>query len=270
MDLLGDDDKHILKYKDEIRAVFNSVDVDGSGIMEKEEFIEALTTNKKVREMVKKSRLLSGMVASNDFDAAFSSFDSDNGGSVSFEEFWTFCKSEADEENIRRMFLAIDIDGSRYITKEELVHAFKHSKELLGLVKKSKVFGKLVEENDWEKVIAEMDTDRSGDGENKIDYPEFWKWCKMIAARVQISVMKENARARMDKIQAEKKIKSDALMKRLRVHTFQNGAGLGGVFSVSIVPEPFNFEHLAEAPNPHTMSSGQGKGLRTSLRSAFV
>ncbi|CAK9017243.1 Calcium-dependent protein kinase 1 (PfCDPK1) [Durusdinium trenchii] len=258
MDLLDGGDGHLSKYKDEVRAIFDSVDEDRSGVIDKAEFVEAVRVNAKVRSLVSKSRMLSGLVASGDLNAAFSSFDTDNGGSVTFDEFWAFCKNEADEDNIRQMFNAIDRDGSRYITKEELVHAFKHNTDLLKLVKHSKVFGKLIEKNDWDKVISEMDTDKSGASENQIDYPEFWKWCKNIAARVQINLMKERARENADKLAASKQVLHQEVLKRLSLHVCRAGAAKGGVFTVSVVPQHLTFPNLKEAPNPHApRSSGK-------------
>ncbi len=251
MDLFGDGDSHIVKYKGDIRAIFDSVDVDSSGIIEKEEFVAAVENNEKVRDLVKNSRLLSGLLASNNLAAAFEKFDSDREGSVSFDEFWEFCKKEADEENIRSMFDAIDADGSRYITKEELVYAFKNNTKLLDLVKDSKFFGKLLAQDDWEKVIQEMDTDKSGQGENKIDYPEFWKWCNMISARVQANILRQRAQERTAKINNEKRKLHDEVVKRVRTHTFKNGATQGGIFTASIVPDQFNFKILPKASNPN-------------------
>ncbi len=250
MDLLGSDDAHITEYKDEVRTIFGKVDVDGSGVIDKSEFIEAVAKDDDVRELVTRSRLLAGLVAAGELESAFANFDKDGGGTLTFDEFWAFCKEQADEDNIRKMFAAIDADGSRYITHNELVKAFKTNQELLRIVKGSKVFGKLVEENDWGKVLSEMDTDKSGEGDGQIDFVEFWAWCKRVAAKVQANKIREVGQARTRRVQEERSVLSTELIKRLRNHTFTNGAAQGGVSTVSVAPELFNFPHLAQKPNP--------------------
>lgn len=238
---------HLDGYKQEMRRIFELVDEDGSGVVSKAEFVAATKENggdNGVMELVRKSRLLSGLVASGDFDAAFSRFDTDNGGNISFDEFWAFAKAEAEDSKLRSMFAAIDQDGSRFITKAELVVAFKKNEELLELVKSSKVFGKLVENNDWDRVLAAMDTDKSGAGENQIDYPEFWRWAQKIAAKAHMEALKERARAQAALLAAGKGEVQKQLFQRLCTHTFKLGAAQGGVFSVSIVPDHVNFKCL--------------------------
>lgn len=240
LDLLGGEEQ-VAKYKAEIRAIFNQVDVDGSGWMSKTEFVEAVEKNPNVAQMVGRSRLLAGLVAGGDLGAAFESFDTDRSDSVSFEEFWEFCRKEADEENIRKMFNMIDRDGSRYITKAELVYAFTNNTELLELVKNSKVFGRLIKQRDWDKVLAEMDTDKSGVGEDKVDLPEFWKFIKNLAARVQIDILKEKARQQREKYEAEKFILQAEIRSRVNTHMSVAGAGQGGIMTVGIAYDPFSY-----------------------------
>ena len=143
MDLFGENSAIAAGHKAEMLHIFTLIDVDGSGEVDKDEFIGAVQTNSKVAKLIGKSRLLSGLVASGEFERAFASFDADGGGSVSAEEWWQFCKQEADEENIRDMFNAIDVDGSRYITQNELVDAFKSNEKVLNLVKNSKVYSNI-------------------------------------------------------------------------------------------------------------------------------
>ncbi|GBG27589.1 Calmodulin [Hondaea fermentalgiana] len=240
LDLLGGEEQ-VAQYKAEIRAIFDQVDTDGSGWMSKAEFIEAAEKNPAVAQMVSKSRLLAGLVAGQDLSAAFESFDTDKSDSVSFEEFWEFCRREADEENIRKMFNMIDRDGSRYITKAELVYAFTHNEELLALVKDSKVFGRLAEQDDWDKVLAEMDTDKSGDSEDRVDLPEFWKFVKSLAAKVQVSILKEKARQQREKLEAEKSVLRAEICSRVSTHTSAAGAGRGGIVTVGIAFDPFAY-----------------------------
>ena len=265
--LLMEDVEELKKHKAAIRDVFDSIDVDGSGLMDKEEFSAAVFTNPKVKELISKSRMLSNLVALSDFDAIFQSFDCDGGGSISFEEFWMFCRNESDEENIRKIFDAIDTDGSRYLTKEELVTAFKTNSDVIALVKQSKCFGKIVEDNEWDQVIREMDTDQSGDGENKIDYPEFWKWCKSMAAKVYINQMKAKAAQRQRLIAGEKLIRLKLVKKQLNSHTFHAGSRYGGTYSVSISPDPFLCIPLKEEPNPFAKTSRGSVQLTKALKS---
>ena len=104
--------------KEELRRLFDTIDDDGSGHISKEEFIDAVHNNKNVKKFVSESHMLRKLVARKNFDDAFRKMDTDDGGEVTFVEFWKFMQQEADERNIRKLFKAIDKDGSKKITKE--------------------------------------------------------------------------------------------------------------------------------------------------------
>jgi len=234
-------------YKREVKFVFDAVDVDKSGVIDKEEFLEAVKTNEAVKRLVKNSRVLSRLVALDEFDNAFSSIDADGGGSVNFEEFWHFCKTEADEQRIRKIFASIDKDGNRYLTKQELVQAFTTNEEVMAMLRESSTLSSLVDAGNYDEALASLDRDKSGRSENKIDFPEFWKFCKTCAAKAQINKAKENAARRRKQINEEKKKRLDELLGRLNSHT-QRGAK--GGYSASVLPEGKNYEVLDDGPNP--------------------
>jgi Ca2+-binding EF-hand superfamily protein len=265
MELAGEDAAHVERYRDEVRAIFDKVDVDQSGRIDKGEFLDAVRRDKAVNALVCQSRLLAGLVAGGELDKAFDAFDADGGGSLTFDEFWKFCKEQADENHIRELFAAIDADGSRFITREELAEAFRSNARIRTLAQRSKVFGALSEQGDWNRVVAEMDSDKSGDGAGRIDYVEFWRWCKHLAAKVLGDSMRAKARARAERLALEQKTVSDGLLSRLSHHSFRAGAGQGGTYTVSIYPEIFNWPCLPKVKGQRPASGSAGAGAAAAL-----
>ena len=76
--------------KEELRRLFDTIDDDGSGHISKEEFIDAVHNNKNVKKFVSESHMLRKLVARKNFDDAFRKMDTDDGGEVTFVEFWKF------------------------------------------------------------------------------------------------------------------------------------------------------------------------------------
>jgi Ca2+-binding EF-hand superfamily protein len=265
MELAGEDAAHVERYRDEVRVIFDKVDLDQSGRIEKGEFLDAVRRDKSVNALVCQSRLLAGLVASGELDKAFDAFDADGGGSLTFDEFWKFCKEQADENNIRELFAAIDTDGSRFITREELAEAFRSNARIRTLAQRSKVFGALSEQGDWDRVVAEMDSDKTGNGAGRVDYVEFWRWCKGLAAKVLAESMRAKARARAERLALEQKIVSDGLQSRLSHHVFRAGAGQGGTYTVSIYPEAFNWPCLPRVKGQRPASGSAGTGAAAAL-----
>ena len=64
----------------------------------KEEFIDAIHNNPLVKKYVAESRMLRRLVARKNFDDAFRKMDTDDGGEVTFIEFWRFMQAENDTD----------------------------------------------------------------------------------------------------------------------------------------------------------------------------
>jgi len=75
--------------------LFKCVDLDHSGVIEKEEFIHAMKTDVEVIEIVQNSKLLRPLLKQNVFEAHFRTMDADDSDEVTWEEFRDFCTSEA-------------------------------------------------------------------------------------------------------------------------------------------------------------------------------
>ena len=80
-----EEEKQILKH------IFELIDADGSGVIDQEEVISAMQTDREVIDFVKKSSILQPLVKKKQFEAAFMAMDADNSDGVSFDEFMNFC-----------------------------------------------------------------------------------------------------------------------------------------------------------------------------------
>ena len=97
-----------------LRKIFDCVDLDGSGIVERAEMLQvstcssqsndllitqclqALHQDEEVRAMIKQSPVLRPLLKKNSFDKHFQQIDTDDSdGGVSWDEFKSFCENEA-------------------------------------------------------------------------------------------------------------------------------------------------------------------------------
>jgi Ca2+-binding EF-hand superfamily protein len=226
--------------KEEMRQMFLAIDEDNSGHITKDEFIDALHNNPRVKHFVNHSDTLRKLVARKNFDDAFRKMDSDNGGEVTFDEFWRFMQTEADEKNIRRLFKAIDKDGSKRITKDELVWAVKNNPEVHEFAMKSHVLGPLIQSGNWEDAFTSMDRDahdKDADGHGEVDIHEFFRFCKSMAVKAEV--------ARLKLLGAKKKQKADAVGLKMKQDTLRrytshrSTSGIGGTYTISTWPSSY-------------------------------
>jgi len=77
-----------------LREIFDCVDLDRSGIIEKEEIVEAIENDIEVKQLIQQSRILRPLLKTNTFEAAWSKLDTDDDGGVSWAEFKFFCNNE--------------------------------------------------------------------------------------------------------------------------------------------------------------------------------
>ena len=222
-----------------MRMLFDAIDEDRSGHIDKEEFISALHKSKRVQHFVHESQMLRSLVARKDFDTAFRKMDRDAEGGITFDEFWRFCEQEADKRNIKQLFRAIDKDGSKRITVDELKWAFTNSEEVKSFVRKSHVLAPLIHhaedgEEDWNAAFAAIDADSTGDdGHGEIDIHEFFDFCKRMASRDHIARLKRmGERQKVADEQKKKKMQLDRIGQY--VAHIAKGEGMGGSYTVSV------------------------------------
>jgi calcium-dependent protein kinase len=135
------------KEKDDLRKVFESMDINHDGQLSKDELIEGYTKISKSR--VEAEAMVNEIMAE---------ADPDGNGVLDYTEFLVATcnkKTMLSEESLLRTFKMFDDDSSGYITIDEV-------KMILGC-------GKTISEEAWKSVIEEVD--QNGDG--KISYEEF-------------------------------------------------------------------------------------------------
>jgi len=99
--------------KRNIKMLFQAIDKDGSKSITVEEFRWAFTNDSRVRDFVKRSRILAPLIhhredGSEDFDQAFAEIDGDENGArghgkIDIHEFFKFCKRMAAKEHADRL-----------------------------------------------------------------------------------------------------------------------------------------------------------------------
>ena len=129
--------------------LFNQIDINGDGKINKQELLKGLQTKMKSNTLTK------------DVDEIFSNIDMDNNGYIEYEEFVRAAVSKEkflSENVLRYAFRYFDKDGSGEITFDEIEEVFKES-----ISDKTKLHDAL------QQIITEVDA--NGDG--VIDFNEF-------------------------------------------------------------------------------------------------
>jgi calmodulin len=147
------------------RDMFDSVDQDGSGALDREE-VAQLAFNMLGRQL-------------NDFelDAAMLEMDPDGDANVDFDEFKAWFKEKTEGEALlQQLFESADDDGSGLLEREEV------RKVMLEL-------GYDLSQDELDAAMAEMDADGSGG----VDYDEFAKWWRKVTSNETMMLHKEPA-----------------------------------------------------------------------------
>ena len=58
-------------------------------------------------------------------------------------------------------------------------------------MEKSHILKPLLDRSDFDEIFSKLDTDSEAHSKNKVDYVEFWKFCKATAANLEVLKMKE-------------------------------------------------------------------------------
>lgn len=138
---------HVLSSKDlkELKESFHAMDVNGDGILSKQELVKAY------KEIMGEKKALETV------NEIMNKVDDDHNGYIDYSEFLKSCvdyTNHLSKENLETAFRMFDKDGSGTITSEEL-------KETLGQENE--------DQNIWKQIIEEVD--QNGDG--VIDLKEF-------------------------------------------------------------------------------------------------
>lgn len=95
-----------VKFNEEQRKrfkhIFNLIDEDKSGSVDKHELMTALRINDEVISLVKMSPLLQPLLRDRDFARTFMAMDTDGEGGITFEEFEAFLLSTATKESVQK------------------------------------------------------------------------------------------------------------------------------------------------------------------------
>ena len=137
---------------DSLRQAFIKMDKNGDGHLSKAELVEG------------SAQIKDCQLTEKDWDLALKLMDLNGNGVIDYTEFIAGCLQSYDyvkESNLKHAFAYFDKDNSGTISKEELKECLS-SDELL------------IEDEDIEKIIAEVDLDKDG----QIDYKEFIQMMK--------------------------------------------------------------------------------------------
>ena len=135
------------------RDMFNSIDVDGSGSLDREEVAQlSIQMGRELRSL--------------ELDAAMAEMDPSGDGTVDFEEFRIWFKNTMDGDTmVRELFEAADKDESGIIDRDEL----------RGIMKE---MGNPLSPAQLDAAMLEMDSDGSGE----IDFVEFSTWWSKLSS----------------------------------------------------------------------------------------
>lgn len=204
--------------EDVVKKIFNLIDFDGSGIINREEMTFALSRDKKLRIMAEKSVILKPILKSKDYDKLFDAMDDDGSGNISWQEFsayfskaydtWHIQEQEnallapenevivaarrekernrtlqVEDEKARYVFSLIDTDKSGLIDHEELIAALKSNPEVQKFVTQSKSLRPLLDNAMFEEAFKLM----NADNDEGISVDEFSAFCTEVASIVLLN-----------------------------------------------------------------------------------
>ena len=192
--------------KKEIKNMFDMVDTDGSGEIDKNEFEAAVAAHGALGQKTRTgfSQLLARQGAPS-WEDVLEVLDEDNNGKVSWAEIEGFIKEMEQQygekmpkdmkEEIKNMFDMVDTDGSGEIDKNEFEAAVAAHGALGQKTKRS--FHKLVQMKakqgapSWEDVLAVLDTD----GSNTVSWEEIVAFIKQIEKEHGVKISQKDKKA---------------------------------------------------------------------------
>ena len=163
---LGDTQTAEDKQEQYFREMFNSIDVDGSGTLDRAEVAQlSIKLGRELRKL--------------ELDAAMAEMDPDGDGSVDFNEFKTWFKSMLDTDSlVHELFAAADKDESGVIDREELRLIMKE-------------LGNPLSPAQLDEAMAIMDSDGSGE----IDFVEFSAWWSKLSSTQRLRAKGQDPQA---------------------------------------------------------------------------
>ena len=163
---LGDTQTAEHKQEQYFREMFNSIDVDGSGTLDRAEVAQlSVKLGRELRKL--------------ELDAAMAEMDPDGDGSVDFNEFKTWFKSMLDTDSlVHELFAAADKDESGVIDREELRLIMKE-------------LGNPLSPSQLDEAMATMDSDGSGE----IDFVEFSAWWSKLSSTQRLRAKGQDPQA---------------------------------------------------------------------------
>jgi len=98
-------------------TLFNCVDLDNSGKIERNEFLQAMKLDQEVREMVQNSKILRPLLKKKTFKSHFLKMDVSGNGMISLEEFLQFCRVQAAALEESGDATRVPVQGHKYARK---------------------------------------------------------------------------------------------------------------------------------------------------------
>ena len=120
-----------------LRRLFDAIDVDKSGTIDKMELLTAFNNNQDVVSLLQRKPELSILLRPDLFEEAFIQMDTDETGTVSYEEFVHFVtvsrQTATHRAKLREIFDIIDSHGDKTITKRSILKAFTVNNKIIKL-----------------------------------------------------------------------------------------------------------------------------------------
>ena len=170
-----------------IRDVFQLIDKDGSGSLEKREFIRAMriSNHDSFQTALNCFPQLGAMLKPRAYESAFMEMDSTQTGHVTFPEFRSFCVATIVESLLRNVFDTMDADGSGTLEKKEILKTIHDSRKLKVLhdaVQHFPALNKLLRPLEYTSVFEKMNTGVKG----HVTFEEFHFFCTSTVAETEL------------------------------------------------------------------------------------
>ena len=160
-----------------LRRLFDAIDFDNSGTIEKKELLTAFNYNKDVVSLLKRKPSLAILLRPELFKESFFKFDTDENGMVNYEEFVHFVTVSQATANhrakLREIFDIIDHDGKEIITKRGVLKAFTVNKKIIKLVNSEPLLRILLVPRLWEKAFMSIESKSRKTDKVTITFEEF-------------------------------------------------------------------------------------------------
>eukprot|EP00944_MAST-04C_sp_MAST-4C-sp1_P008625 g8625.t1 len=160
-----------------LRRLFDAIDVDKSGTIDKVELLTAFNNNQDVVSLLQRKPELSILLRPDLFEEAFIQMDTDETGTVSYEEFVHFVtvsrQTATHRAKLREIFDIIDSHGDKTITKRSILKAFTVNNKIIKLVNSEPLLRILLVPRLWEKAFMTIKSSARNSDTTNVTFEEF-------------------------------------------------------------------------------------------------